>query len=202
MHRLIDVHVPSRPAAAVLLLHGGAARGGGTLPVSPTQLSVLRMVPIGWRLALARPRTLAVFRVLNSHRGWDTTTTPVADATWAMDQVRDRLGRLPLGLVGHSLGGRAAILAGDQPDVRSVVALNPWLYPSDHQDLTGRAVLIVHGSQDRIASPANAATVAARLRRETSVEEVSVPGGKHAMLRHGAAFERAATRFTVDHLLG
>ncbi|MCW2759638.1 MAG: Alpha/beta hydrolase family protein [Nocardioidaceae bacterium] len=200
-HRLVDVRTPAHPEAAVVVLHGGASRTDGAL-VSPTQLSVLRMVPVARRLSRAGRGRLAVFRLLNTHRGWDASATPVQDAVWALDQVRARYGDVPLGLVGHSLGGRAAILAGDQPGVRSVVALNPWVYPTDRVDLPGRQVLIVHGTDDRIASPARSARVADALRRTAHVEYRTVPGGKHAMLRHGRAFETAAASFTVGALLG
>jgi pimeloyl-ACP methyl ester carboxylesterase len=121
--RLIDVATPVDPVGVVVLLHGGASRGG-TMRVSPTQLSVLRMVPIGRRVARAGVGRLAVFRLLNSRRGWDASHTPVQDAQWALDQLADRHGcRLPTCLVGHSLGGRAAILTAGRAEVRSVVAL-------------------------------------------------------------------------------
>ena len=112
-----------------------------------------------------------------------------------------RYGDLPVGLVGHSLGGRAALLAGDNPGVRSVVALNAWVYPTDAPDLSGRSVLFVHGSDDRVADPARARAVARQLSRRTRVAWVDVPGGRHAMLRHGRTFEREAARFTTDALL-
>ncbi|WP_343061465.1 alpha/beta hydrolase [Nocardioides luti] len=199
--RLIETRVPDRPEGAVLVLHGGASRQGSP-PVSPTQLSVLRMIPIAGRIARAGRGRLAVFRLLNSVRGWDTERTPLADVAWALDQVRDRLGELPTSLVGHSLGGRAALLAGGAAPVRSVVALNPWVYPSDVADLSGRRVLIVHGTEDRIAEPGRAAGLARRLARQTDVRFLEVPGGKHAMLRHGAVFERAAASFVTETLLG
>jgi pimeloyl-ACP methyl ester carboxylesterase len=201
--RLVDVHVPAHPTGVVLVLHGGGNRGERMM-VSPTQLSVLRMVPVARRLAHAGRGRLAVFRLLNSVRGWDTHHTPADDARWAMGQVRERLGDLPVGLVGHSLGGRAALLAGDAPDVRSVVALAPWLYETDVADhaLDGRQVLVVHGDQDRIAKPANSLAVARRLARSTQVTYVRVEGGKHAMLRHGSTFTGLATGFTVDVLTG
>ena len=109
--KLIDVRVPSDPAGAVLVLHGGASRGENMM-VSPTQLSVLRMIPIAKRVARAGRGELAVFRLLNSRRGWETSHTPVRDAQWALDEMHDRLGvELPTCLIGHSLGGRAAVLA-------------------------------------------------------------------------------------------
>jgi pimeloyl-ACP methyl ester carboxylesterase len=198
--RLVDVRTPKAARAAVVVLHGGASRNGAA-EVSPTQLSVLRMIPVARRIALAGRGDLAVFRLLNSARGWSSSATPVQDADWAMDKVRERLGEVPLGLVGHSLGGRAALLAGDHAGVRSVVALNPWVYADDDVDLSGRRVLVVHGDQDRIADPARSARVAHRLARRADVSYEVVPGGKHAMLSHGAVFEKAAARFCAETLL-
>ena len=194
--RIIDVQSPREPRGQVVVLHGGASRPGSPA-VSVTQLSVLRMVPIAQRIARAGAG-LAVVRLLNTHRGWDTEHTPVADVDWALTELRSRNGALPTCLVGHSLGGRAAILAGDRDEVRGVVALNPWVYPYDDADLSGRRVLIVHGSDDRVAPLERARSVARNLARRTDVELVEIPGGQHAMLRHGTAFERAATRFVLD----
>lgn len=205
--QLLDNHVPRHPAGVVLVLHGGAGRPGRP-EVSPAQLSVLRMLPVAARVARAGRGRLAVLRLLNSSRGWDASHTPVDDVAWAMGRVRERLGELPTCLVGHSLGGRAALLAAGQPGVRGVVALNPWLYPDDPRqsvDLGGRRVLFVHGTDDRVASPERARLVASRLARRpdvAGVEYVEVPGGRHAMLRHGATFERAAASFAVETLLG
>ncbi|WP_243059575.1 alpha/beta hydrolase [Nocardioides sp. SR21] len=196
--RLVEIQRPREPRGQVLVLHGGASRPGST-SVSPAQLSVLRMVPIAQRIARA-DRSLAVVRVLNSRRGWDTERTPVTDVDWALDELRERNGSLPTCLVGHSLGGRAAILAGDADGVRGVVALNPWVYPHDDADLSGRRVLIVHGTEDRVAPIERARAVARNLSRRTDVELVEVPGGKHAMLRHGRTFEVAASRFATDVL--
>ncbi len=197
--RLVPVREPSAPEGVVLVLHGGASRGDRVM-VSPTQLSVIRMIPTA-RVVAGASRRLAVYRLLNRYRGWDSVHTPVADADWALGQLRERYGDLPVGLVGHSLGGRAALLSGDHPAVRSVVVLNPWVYPNDAPDLSGRSVLFVHGDQDRIASLAKAETVARRLARRTSVGFIRIPGGKHAMLRHGRDFDRYAAGFTAAVLL-
>lgn len=190
---------PATPRGLVVALHGGANRPGDPT-VSPTQLSVLRMAPIARRIAGAGA-DLAVVRLLNSHRGWDTVHTPVADVDWAMRSLRSRYGALPTCLVGHSLGGRAALLAGGHHDeVRGVVALNPWVYPHDDADLSGRRVLIVHGTDDRVASLERTRRVAQNLARRADVELVEVRGGKHAMLRHGRVFEQAASTFAVELL--
>lgn len=201
--RLVDTRVPRRaagPEGVVLVLHGGASRPGRA-EVSPAQLSVLRMVPVARRIGRAGRGRLAVLRLLNSQRGWDASHTPVDDVAWAMDRVRERFDGRPVCLVGHSLGGRAALLAGGEEDVRGVVALNPWVYPHDDADLGGRRVLIVHGTEDRVAPLDRSRAVAHRLARRAAVEYVEVPGGRHAMLRHHRLFERAAADFAVGTLL-
>lgn len=199
--RLVPVRTPASPDGVVVVLHGGASRGERAM-VSPAQLSVLRMVPVAHRIARAGGSRLAVHRLLNSHRGWDSHTTPVMDAAWALARVTEQHGDVPVALVGHSLGGRAALLAGDGPQVRSVVALNPWVLPTDRIDLRGRRVLFVHGSEDRIALPTRSAELATRLARSTRVGYVSVPGARHAMLRQARTFETYAAEFVTATLLG
>ncbi len=196
--RLIASHVPSEPRGVVLVLHGGGSRRGSMM-VSPAQLSVLRMVPVAWRVAREARRHLAVYRLLNSHRGWDTAHTPVTDVRWALDELRTDL---PVGLVGHSLGGRAALLAGGLDAVRSVVALNPYVLAQDRPDLRRARTLVVHGDQDRIASPARSAALVDRLPAAAPATFVTVPEARHAMLRRGRTFEALAARFTAAVLLG
>ncbi len=198
--RLVTTAQPRDPAGVALVLHGGGARRD-TMMVSPTQLSVLRMIPVAHRVARAGGGRLAVFRLLNSSRGWDTRQTPVADVRWAMAELERKLPGLPAALVGHSLGGRAALLAGSARQVRSVVALNPSLLPADSPDLDSSRVLFVHGDDDRIASPHRSAETARQLMARGDVGYVRVPGGRHAMLRHGRVFERAAAEFVAATLL-
>lgn len=201
--RLVEVASPARPTGRVLVLHGGADRPGHP-PTSTTQLSVVRMIPVARRVARAGRGSLAVHRLLNSSRGWDPDRTPVEDVEWALWHLAQEGPRLPTCLVGHSLGGRAALLAGAGEDVVSVVALNPWVYADDARrvDLAGRRVLVVHGTDDRIADPGRARRVVTDLRaRRTDAEMVDVEGGKHAMLRHGRVFEDHAARFAVETLV-
>lgn len=200
--RLIDVATPATPAGVVVVLHGGASRRQ-TMRVSPTQLSVLRMVPIARGVARAGRGRLAVFRLLNARRGWDVSHTPVRDVLWALDQIADRHGRrLPTCLVGHSLGGRAAILAAGRPEVRGVVALAPWVYPSDVPPGLGhQRILIIHGTRDRVASPERSAALGRRLSRLADVTYVAVEGGTHAMLKHHERFAGPAAEFAAETLL-
>ena len=199
--RLISTRAPKNPEGLVVVLHGGASRRDRP-EVSPTQLSVLRMVPIARRIARDGRGRLAVVRLLNSVRGWDTQHTPVEDVRWALGQLRSEYDGVPTALVGHSLGGRAALLAGDQPEVTSVVALNPWVQRGDRVDLAGRPALVVHGTEDRIADPGRAAELTAALARTTVAGYLSVTGGKHAMLSHRSVFEGAASDFVRATLLG
>ncbi|MEU3623651.1 alpha/beta hydrolase [Amycolatopsis coloradensis] len=200
--RLIRTRVPRSPTAAVVVLHGGGGRGGA-MPVSPTQLSVVRMIPIAHRVAHVGRGRLAVWRLLNSVRGWDGAHTPVDDVRWALRQLRDQLPpSTPIGLIGHSLGGRAAILASGEANVRSVVALAPWIHPRDGDvDASGRRILFVHGSDDRVASPQRALAAADRLSRTAQVGVIRVAHGGHAMVRRHGTFDGLAAGFTAATLL-
>jgi predicted esterase len=201
--RLIDVAVPADSAGIVVVLHGGASRRPG-MPVSPTQLSVLRMVPVASRVARRSGGRLAVLRLLNSSRGWDNEHTPVRDVEWALGEIARRFGPAePVCLIGHSLGGRAALLAAGQASVAGVVALAPWVYPTDvAADVAGTPIVIIHGDADRIASPARSRQVARSLSRETDVTYVSVKRGTHAMLGRLDTFDGLAARCAAWMLLG
>lgn len=197
---LVPVRTPIAPAGVVLVLHGGAGKAGNPV-VSPAQLSVLRMIPVARRIARAGRGRLEVHRLLNSTRGWDTSHTPVHDVAWALDRLATRERDLRVALVGHSLGGRSALLAASMPSVHSVVALNPWIHPADRVEASGRQVLIVHGTQDRIAPASRARSLATRMASRARVTYLEVPEGRHAMLRHRHAFERPAAEFVVRTLL-
>ncbi|MGG5258788.1 alpha/beta hydrolase [Phycicoccus avicenniae] len=200
--RLVETATPDRPDGVVLVLHGGGGRGSA--PVSPAQLSVLRMVPVAARVARAGKGRLAVWRLLNSARGWSERPTPVDDVRWALGRVRERFGDdVPVALVGHSLGGRAALLAAADPQVRSVVGLATWLSGSEPiGPLPARDVLLVHGDADRVARIAPAMAAARRLEASARTGFVTVRGGSHSMLRHHADFDGLAAQWVAATLLG
>ena len=198
--RLVEVSSPRDPQAVVLVLHGGASRGD-MMHVSPAQLSVLRMIPTARRVVRAGRGRLAVLRLLNSYRGWNARHTPVEDVRWALREVTERYAGLPVGLVGHSLGGRAALQSAAQPEVLSVVALNPWLHPAERPVPPRGRLLVVHGLRDRIAPASRSAAYVERLGRRSRASYLSIPEGKHAMLRGGAEFDRYAAEFAAATLL-
>ena len=120
---------------------------------------------------------------------------------WALDEVRG-------GTASSHVGWSATRWAAGPPcwpaAVRACAAWSrstPGSTPDDHADLAGRRVLFVHGADDRVADPARSAAVARRIAATTDVGFVSVPGARHAMLRHGSLFERAAADFCLATLL-
>jgi pimeloyl-ACP methyl ester carboxylesterase len=198
---LIDVVVPAQPRGIVLVLHGGDKRDDPA--VSPTQPSVLRMLPVAHAIRRAAHGQLAIFRVLNAQRGWGSDQGRVLDARWALERAQERVGaELPVSLVGHSLGGRAALMAAGLPPVRSAVVLAPWVDDADVvSGIEGRRLLFIHGNADRVASIERARQVAAALATRTDVTFVEVRGGTHAMIRHRRSFDGLAAQFVALTLL-
>jgi dienelactone hydrolase len=117
--------------------------------------------------------------------------------------LTERFPGLPIGLVGHSMGGRTALRIGGHPQVRGVVGLAPWLPASEPADqLDGRRVLLMHGSADRMTSPAGTAAYAARIEAAGAVVSlVSVHGEGHAMLRRAQLWHELAAQFVLSTVL-
>ena len=87
------------------------------------------------------------------HRGWNGGTGPVDDARWALAEVRETYGDVPVVLLGHSMGARTAVHVAVDPTVVGVVGLAPWLPADETVDgLAGRHLVAAHGRRDRITS--------------------------------------------------
>ncbi|MCW2597146.1 MAG: alpha/beta hydrolase [Jatrophihabitans sp.] len=185
--------------AVALVLHGGRSQGTG--PVRARQLAVLRMRPFISSLRQAgADHGLAVARLRYAVRGWNgSAASPVADVRDALDQLAARFPGVPITLVGHSMGGRAALYAADHPSVRAVVGLAPWIEPGDpYLQLEGRRVLIVHGDHDRITSARGSTLYAENARRvAASVTYVSIRRESHAMLRRARLWHELATGWVL-----
>jgi len=185
--------------AAVLVLHGG--QENSTAPSSPWHPAYIRMVPFAWDLA--RVPGVAVWQLCNRYRGWNAPDLdPVADARWALDQLRAAYPDVPVALVGHSMGGRVALRVADDPAVAGVCALAPWTPEGEPvEQLANRTVLIAHGDRDRMTDPALSFTYAERAKAVTvTVARFDVRGDAHAMLLRYREWTRLVRRFTLGVL--
>jgi pimeloyl-ACP methyl ester carboxylesterase len=184
------------PAGIAVVAHGG--HEVSTQPSSSLQLSVLRMIPVarairfavqGSGIVVSRPR----FRV----RGWNgDQASPVGDLTLLLDDIHGRLGDVPVIVVGHSMGARAAMRVAGHPAVSAVAGLAPWLPPGEPvTQLAGRRVLLVHGSADSITPPADTWAYAGRARDVTSISVIEVSRGDHPMIRRAPLWHAIAAEF-------
>jgi alpha-beta hydrolase superfamily lysophospholipase len=180
----------------VLVAHGGQT--SSTSPTSPVQPAVLRMIPVAGAIRLAlRGSGVAIQRHRFRVRGWNgALASPVGDLNEALDAIVAEFGSVPVVLVGHSMGARAAARAAGHPAVTAVAGLAPWLPPGEPAgQLAGRRVLLAHGSADTITSPAETWAFLERARAVTEVSAIEVRDGDHAMLRRARQWHAIAAEF-------
>jgi pimeloyl-ACP methyl ester carboxylesterase len=206
-HGAVSVRPPgARTVRAVaLVLHGG--REFSSKPVTAHQLAVLRMVPIARHLASAGTADgLGVWRLRFRYRGWNSRAGagedayPVADVRWAVRQLRDQHGEVPIVLVGHSMGGRAALRAADEPGVVALVGLAPWVTQGEpYKQVVGRRLLVVHGTRDRTTSAKNSKALADAVRADSDVDAtwVHLRGSGHGMLRRAGVWNDLTADFVL-----
>lgn len=173
----------ARPAGATvvaLVLHGGAVDGFEAN--RPWSHNVARLVPFARALKRV-PGPMAVARLRFRVRGWNEDAMPVEDARWALDQVRTAYPGVPVALVGHSMGGRVALFVGDDPAVRLVVGLAPWVEPGDPTPGDGTRTVLLHGDRDVICSLARTREAVERMQAEgVDASLVRIARADHAML--------------------
>ncbi|MFD5968621.1 alpha/beta fold hydrolase [Streptomyces sp. NPDC060311] len=193
---------PDRTRAAVLVLHGGREQSSGA--ARPWQLAALRMHPFLRAVAAATGRDdVLLGQVRYRSRGWNgAAAEPLRDTRRALAELCGLVGDVPVVLLGHSMGGRAALRAADAGPVCGVVALAPWCPPGEPvAQLRDRDVLVLHGDRDRVTDPAESAAYVVRARAAGArAGMLLVANGDHAMLRHPALWHRTATA-AVAHLL-
>ena len=137
------------------------------------------------------------------YRGWNEPELhPVQDARWALAQLRDHHPRVPVVLLGHSMGGRVALRVADDPAVVAVCALAPWTRESEPvRQLAGRSVLIAHGDRERMTDPWLSYQFAVRAKAVTErVCRFEVLGDGHAMLRRARDWSTLVSRFVEGEL--
>ncbi|HZX99069.1 MAG TPA: prolyl oligopeptidase family serine peptidase [Dermatophilaceae bacterium] len=213
--RLSFTGYDARTEAVVLLLHGGTPDSFAS--VRAYDPSVLRMIPFGRSVVRAGGGRIVLARFRYAVRGWNgRAESPLADARWALDRIAERFGDIPIGLVGHSMGGRVALRVTDHGGVhdgarsgvrswgvRSVAALAPWLPDGEPIPLLGdRALLLAHGTADRSTDPAKTTELAEKLATDGGdVELVKYPGGRHSMIFPARPWHELVARFMVRTLL-
>ena len=187
--------------AVVLVLHGGKA---DSLEASePKHLSSRRLNPFVRAVhRQGRGHGVAVWKVRYRVRGWNgALRSPVQDAAWALEEVRRQHGDVPVVLLGHSMGGRAAAHVLGDPSVVGMVALCPWLPHEPVAGARGKQVAIAHAVTDRWTSPRETrrwADQAAPLAR--SLVYVRVRGTGHFMLRRAGLWTDLAVGFSLTFL--
>ncbi|MEU6841197.1 alpha/beta fold hydrolase [Streptomyces sp. NPDC046716] len=189
---LVPGRVPSRVRAAVLFLHGG--RADSRAPSRPWHPAALRMRPFAGAVAAALPDDgVLLARVRYRVRGWNgADADPLHDAERALAELGELVGEVPVILVGHSMGGRAALRAAGAPSVRGVLALAPWCPDGEPAaQLRGRDLVVLHGDHDRVTDPGASRSFVDRATEAGARAEFRpVPGGDHAMLRHAGVWHR------------
>ncbi|MEV7427389.1 alpha/beta fold hydrolase [Streptomyces sp. NPDC091212] len=147
---------------------------------------------------------VVVGRVRYRHRGWNGSRADAArDALRALDSLEELVSTVPVVLVGHSMGGRAALAAAGHDLVTGVVGLAPWCPPQEPvEQLRGRRVVLLHSDRDRMTDPRGSVAMAARA-RDAGADACAVllTGGDHAMLRRARTWHALATG-SVTALLG
>ncbi|MFD6888962.1 alpha/beta hydrolase [Streptomyces sp. NPDC059957] len=199
-------HAP--PARGARL--GRAAGANGSVS---TVSGVVLLLPGASRFSPGpvRPLARALARAgaadgLVTHQVIHGAGTREGDAEWAADEVVRRYGDIPVCLAGYDAGGRAALAAAGHEAVNSVLALAPSLprqsdtdSPEPVKQLSGRRVLIVHGTNDARSDPELSYRLAARAKkanRATCRFEVHSDG--HGLRDH----QDEVVALSVDFVLG
>jgi alpha/beta superfamily hydrolase len=192
---------PASAGAVVLVMHGGSIEG--RQPNRVWSHNVARLYPIARDLAAAAPRALAVARLRFRWRGWNgDERSPIADARWALDQLRSRYPDVPIALVGHSMGGRTAIHVADDPGVRLLVGISPWIEARDPVPSSRELqTVFIHGDRDRICPLWASRETVEKLRADGQPAAlIRVARSDHAMLVRARLASRLVTDVVVAGL--
>ncbi|ROR46972.1 alpha/beta fold hydrolase [Kitasatospora cineracea] len=197
-------HLPAGTRSVLLVLHGGRAESLARQP--RLGLARLRMRAFGAAVRrLAADPSLAEVEVRYRYRGWNGGHAhPVADAALVLREIAFRAPDVKVVLLGHSMGGRAALAVAGHPQVLGAVLLAPWCQPGDPVgQLRGRRFVILHDPSDRVTSAEGSRAFAARARRAgAEVRFVEMPRGGHAMVSGAGAWQRLAARSVTAILEG
>ncbi|MGW4508069.1 alpha/beta hydrolase [Streptomyces sp. NPDC004436] len=204
-------HAP--PARGARLGRAAGARTGSGTTESPVN-GVVLLLPGALRFSPGpvRPLARALARAgaaegLVTHTVIHGGDSPREDqARWAADEAVRRYGDVAVCLAGYGAGGLAALRAAGHEAVNSVLAMAPCLAgasasdpPEPVKQLSGRHVLIVHGTNDARSDPERSYRLAERAKkanRTTCRFEVHSDG--HGLREHQAE----VVALGVDFVLG
>ena len=187
--------------ACVLVLPGGRVRSDEASRW--WQLANVRMMLVAAALRRRLGRDVEVRRVQYRVRGWNSPRyDAVADASAALDAVRDRFDPKSIVLVGHSMGGRVAARLAAGGQVGAMVALAPY-WPRSDVDLipASTRLLVVHGTADTRTDPDSSRIQTWRARqRGLDAHWVGIEGVGHFMVRRMGEWHRRTTDFVAEYL--
>ncbi len=192
-----------RPVEAIVVtLHGGPERGFRR--TAPWSAPYLRMIPFGRRVRELSDERIAIVHLRHTQTGWNGgERTTVGQARMLLAELARREPTLPVGLLGHSLGGRTALAAAGYAHVTTVAALAPWVTPHDDvAHLIDRDVLIVQGDRDRMCPKPETDAFVERLREAGGHPRYEVlEGSGHSMYRRAGEWHDIAASHLVRTLL-
>ncbi|MET7884129.1 prolyl oligopeptidase family serine peptidase [Streptomyces avermitilis] len=200
---------PAAVSGVVLLLPGGDE--ASTRRPSPV-VATASVRALGRRLARAgREEGLVTHMVHYRYRGWNGSEAhPAHDASWAAGEVVRRYGDVPVCLAGVDMGARAALRAAGHTAVNSVLALAPWLPeedvaapPEPVKQLSGRRVLLVHGTNDQRTDPELSFRLASRAKKTNrDICRFEVHSDGHGLHQHRSEVLALAQDFVLGVLFG
>jgi len=187
----LDTSGPARGApGVVLILPGGRVDSLARAHRGP---AYLRMLPFSRAIHRTFP-DLAVWRLRYRYQGWNEPERhPVLDARWALSEAARLHPGAPVLLIGHSMGGRVALLMAADPGVGGVCALAPWLEESSPLVPCRGPLMIAHGARDRVTDPVASLSYAARV---GSAYEL-IPGEGHALLHRPRFWQDLVLKFVA-----
>ncbi|AZM48281.1 alpha/beta hydrolase [Streptomyces sp. WAC 06738] len=196
----------SAQAVALLL-----PAGEGVSSRRPSRLAAASVWSLARRLGRAgRGDGLVAHTVHYRYRGWNGAAADAAqDSEWALEEIVRRYGDVPVALVGTDVGGRAALRAAGHEAVVSVLAIAPWLPDAQAADaepvrqLSGRTVLLVHGTDDARTDPDLSYRLAVRAKKANrDVCRFEVHSDGHGLHQHRPEVLALSADFVMGSLFG